>query len=287
MRDPGQHRSRDPRRGRQGLADGTDERWGPLLAERERSGQARGIARMVRGDGALIEVEMSARTFDDEAGESRSCTIFRDVTERMRTEHELSAMSAQLRALTVTDELTGLLNRRGFLAVGNQMLELADRQKVSAALLFLDLDNLKELNDRYGHSVGDAALRAVARALGEVLRRADTVSRIGGDEFVGLALGLGAPARRALEARIREHLAGSPTVTAVGARIEVSIGWATRQPGAATTLDELLAGSRPPDVRGEGEQARDGRTPDGLSARKARGPTVRDVPAASRRRRAA
>jgi PAS domain S-box-containing protein len=75
--------------GRQGLADLTDERWPRILAERRRAGHARGIARMIRADGSPIEVEMSAQIFTDGAGEKRTCTIIRDVTERMTMEREL------------------------------------------------------------------------------------------------------------------------------------------------------------------------------------------------------
>ena len=70
-------------RGRQGLADARDERWGEMVAERARTGHAEGVARMVRGDGLSIEVEMSSRLFTDAQGESRSCTVIRDVTERV------------------------------------------------------------------------------------------------------------------------------------------------------------------------------------------------------------
>jgi PAS domain S-box-containing protein len=75
--------------GRQGLADPTDERWGPALAERERTGSARAVARMIRGDGSLIEVEIGTRIFLRPNGEERSCTIVRDVTDRVTMEREL------------------------------------------------------------------------------------------------------------------------------------------------------------------------------------------------------
>ncbi len=75
--------------GRQGLADRTDPRWTQILEERELSGHARGVARMLRGDGAAIEVEMSARIFRDAEGARRACTIIRDVTDRVRIEREL------------------------------------------------------------------------------------------------------------------------------------------------------------------------------------------------------
>ena len=75
--------------GRQGMADVTDDRWGPMLQERERAGQVRGVARMIRGDGAPIEVEMSARVFHEADGTERACTTFRDVTDRVAMEREL------------------------------------------------------------------------------------------------------------------------------------------------------------------------------------------------------
>ena len=227
--------------GRHGLADQTDERWGLLLAERERTGRVHGVARMIRGDGQIIEVEISSQVFTSANGEKRACTIFRDDTGRVMMERELVEMSAQLRELTLTDELTGLRNRRGFVEVGSQMLELADRQQSTAFLLFLDIDNMKELNDCRGHSVGDAALRAVAEALRRVLRRADAVSRIGGDEFVALALGLDESARAVIQRRIQDYLRSAPTVAAVGQRVEVSVGWATRTPSASKTAEDLLA----------------------------------------------
>jgi PAS domain S-box-containing protein len=75
--------------GRHGLADPTDERWTPILQERERARSARGVARMIRGDGEAIEVEMSAKIFHDAHGAERACTIIRDVTDRVRMEREL------------------------------------------------------------------------------------------------------------------------------------------------------------------------------------------------------
>jgi PAS domain S-box-containing protein len=75
--------------GRQGMSDLSDPRWEPILAERERTGQVRGVARMIRGDGLVIEVEMSARIFREPDGEDRGCTIIRDVTERVAMERAL------------------------------------------------------------------------------------------------------------------------------------------------------------------------------------------------------
>lgn len=82
--------------GRQGLADPSDDRWDRLLAERARAGQAHGVARMIRGDGSAVEIEMSARLFNEASGAPRSCTVIRDVTERVQMERELERSRARL-----------------------------------------------------------------------------------------------------------------------------------------------------------------------------------------------
>jgi len=224
--------------GRTGLADKSDKRWVPLVAERDRTGTVRGVARMIRGDGQTIEVEMSARVFRDEDGEIRTCTVIRDVTERMAMEQLVADMAAQLRDLVALDELTGLRNRRGFAEMATPVLEAADRQGRTCHLLFLDVDNMKELNDGLGHAAGDAGLKAVASTLKRILRRSDVVARIGGDEFVALTVGLDDAQCARLEARLRADLASQRTVSVVGTAVDVSIGWARRNPDQG--IEELL-----------------------------------------------
>ena len=230
-------------RGRQGLADSADGRWSALLHERHRAGRVVGVARMIRGDGVPVEIEMAAQIFTDAHGEQRTCTVVRDVTERVHMERRLVLMSEELRELALSDELTGLRNRRGLVNAGSHLLELADREGRPARLLLLDVDNMKELNDDLGHTAGDSALRAVALALTAALRRADLVARIGGDEFVALTLGLDAPECGAVEERIRERLRSAATVAEVGRTVEVSVGWAARPVLATSTVEDLLAGA--------------------------------------------
>jgi diguanylate cyclase (GGDEF)-like protein/PAS domain S-box-containing protein len=227
--------------GRLGMADTTDERWGAMLADRQRTGQVRGIARMRRGDGELIEVEMSSQSFAEADGVLRTCTMIRDVTKRVAMERALEEMSAQLRELALTDDLTGLRNRRGLVAVGSHMLEVADRQRATVNMLFLDVDDMKSLNDEHGHEAGDEGLRAVAGALRSGLRRSDVLSRVGGDEFVALTLGLRKPARDLVERRIRRYLGSQAAVGAVGRDLQVSMGWVTRAPAESVTVEELMA----------------------------------------------
>ena len=83
---------------------------------------------------------------------------------------------------------------------------------------------MKDLNDHHGHNAGDTALQAVARALRQVIRRADVAARIGGDEFVALALGRNELDRGAIERRVRDYLASAHIIATVGRKVEELIG---------------------------------------------------------------
>src|SRR5664279_1575350 len=118
----------------------------------------------------------------DGRGRGAGClVVLRDVTERRQ-------MVETIRTLSLTDELTGLLNRRGFTTLAEQQLRTSLRTRNRLWLLFADLDGLKEINDRHGHETGDRALCEVARLLRTgSFREADLVARLGGDEFAVLA----------------------------------------------------------------------------------------------------
>ena len=103
-----------------------------------------------------------------------------DITERKRVE-------AALQNLSLVDELTGLYNRRGFLAVTEQHLAAIRRNKKVPVVLYADLDGLKQINDSLGHQEGDRALVTAAELLKDSFRAADIIARLGGDEFVVLA----------------------------------------------------------------------------------------------------
>jgi len=103
-----------------------------------------------------------------------------EVAERLRAEQLVRQMS-------LTDELTGLYNRRGFLLLAERELQVARRRRGRSLLLYLDLDYLKLANDRFGHAAGDAMLMDAAELLKSLFRSTDVVARIGGDEFVVLA----------------------------------------------------------------------------------------------------
>lgn len=97
---------------------------------------------------------------------------------------ELQQRVMELERLAVTDELTGLLNRRGFEAEINRALAAAQRYQEAGVLIYVDLDGFKRVNDTHGHAAGDEVLCNVARILMENVRNSDHVGRLGGDEFV-------------------------------------------------------------------------------------------------------
>ncbi|MGE0467542.1 MAG: MASE1 domain-containing protein [Steroidobacteraceae bacterium] len=110
-------------------------------------------------------------------------TLAAAVTGHKTAALKLKKLSLELEQLALTDELTGLRNRRGFLVLAEHAWRLARRARVPCRLLFIDLDGLKHVNDTQGHQVGDALLMDAARVLNSVFRETDVIGRIGGDEF--------------------------------------------------------------------------------------------------------
>ena len=136
---------------------------------------------------------------------------------------ELAASRARIDELESridTDPLTETLNRRGFERELRRSLAYVKRYGVSAALIYLDLDEFKAVNDRYGHSAGDAVLKTVAAALIRNIRSSDIVARIGGDEFVALIWNVN-EAEAAAKATALETAVGTTAVRFGGARISV------------------------------------------------------------------
>ncbi len=149
-------------------------------------------------------------------------------------------MEEQLRALSLTDELTGLHNRRGFLSVAQQNLFLAKRARLNAALIYIDLDNMKSINDNYGHEEGDRALRTVAAILRRVFRESDVLARLGGDEFVVLHLEPRGETQTA-QTRLQQTLTEVNDQRVLPYALAMSIGIVHQHPNAHATLEELLA----------------------------------------------
>jgi diguanylate cyclase (GGDEF)-like protein len=142
---------------------------------------------------------------------------------RYRTVERLETAKAAVASMAVTDELTGLANRRGLLLVGEPLLELSRRNGRPFAVLYLDVDGLKQVNDERGHAAGDRLITDTGAALREVFRSADVVARLGGDEFAVLLSGAGETEASILTERLRVRLADSGISVSLGVHHDVGI----------------------------------------------------------------
>lgn len=136
----------------------------------------------VKHDGTVFSVSISLSAFELH-GQVTIIELIRDITQNIKDEEEINH-------LAFYDPLTDLPNRRLLLERLSQAILVSVREKKHGALLFLDLDNFKELNDSLGHQLGDELLKQVSRRLQHCVRECDTISRLGGDEFLLLLEGL-------------------------------------------------------------------------------------------------
>ena len=155
-----------------------------------------------------------------------------DVTELMRARDEL-------KRLVVTDELTGLHNRRGFFTLADHLLKAAKRERRSCLLICADIDGLKWVNDSLGHAIGSELLAETAQILRAVFRESDIVARIGGDEFAVLALDNDASKAPIVISRLQAHL-DAFNKGERGYKISLSAGVAFFTPDTPVDVQELL-----------------------------------------------
>ena len=147
--------------------------------------------------------------------------MFTDISSRQALHEQVD----ELRKLALIDSLTGIPNRRHFEAQLHSRLEELRRNGVAFGLLFMDIDHFKQVNDRYGHDIGDQVLTIVAKTLALSVRPFDLVCRWGGEEFVGIFPHTDLPALHGIADRLRILVAHSRVNTGVGAlAATVSIG---------------------------------------------------------------
>lgn len=182
------------------------------------------------GPALVTPVSVSLAAHDHEDGERTVSVVARDISDIKNAQRALEVQATH-------DPLTGLPNRALLFDRVSTAIDRAQRGEHAVVLLFVDLDGFKEVNDRYGHDAGDEVLRGVASRLLDVVRAADTVARIGGDEFVVLSEGLAYPelaleiARR-IVLRVSEPFAVSGALASIGASVGVTFGDAS-----STTAD--------------------------------------------------
>jgi two-component system, cell cycle response regulator len=152
---------------------------------------------------------------------------------------ERHRLQRTLQSLSLIDDLTGLHNRRGFRALAEQQLRLIQR-KGSASLIYVDLDNLKSINDNHGHSEGNRALIATAGILRDTFRQSDILARIGGDEFCVLMTDAGHDSDVQVRERLQQRVDFTNAPAASRFRLSFSVGIADVSSVHQSTLEELL-----------------------------------------------
>ena len=188
-------------------------------------------------DGRIFERHSAALWAQDQHYLGRMF-FFRDITERKRDEREMARLAR-------TDPLTGLANRITFLERLGLALAAARRGDTAFAVLYVDLDNFKDVNDSLGHSTGDMLLKTAARRMAGLLRETDLVARFGGDEFAVLQTDVVDPSTAGtLAAKLRAVLAEPFTIGANVLRVTATIGIALYAPGVANPAEILAQADR-------------------------------------------
>jgi diguanylate cyclase (GGDEF)-like protein/PAS domain S-box-containing protein len=167
-------------------------------------------------------------------GSPRIGIVVTDLTERHKAQEEL-------RSLSLVDELTGLLNRRGFLTVAQQTLNLAQRLEGPLLLVFADLDGMKAINDTLGHREGDRALIDAAAILRKTYRDSDIIARLGGDEFTVLAMGTSTKDAAVLSRRLQSQIDAQNNSGHRPYHLSISVGVVPYDTEAPQPIDDLLA----------------------------------------------
>lgn len=197
-------------------------------------GEARVELRYRRKDGAYLWLEATGKVMPGEGNALVGLIMARDITERV-------ARREELRALSVEDPLTRLNNRRGFYHLAEQQLKVATRTKSPMLLFFMDVDDMKWINDNLGHKEGDLALIEAGNVLKEAFRESDIVGRVGGDEFAVLALQTGSAEAGDIMQRLQQRLAARNAQPGRRYRLSLSVGIASYEPDNPLPLDELMA----------------------------------------------
>jgi diguanylate cyclase (GGDEF)-like protein len=147
----------------------------------------------------------------------------------------------EIRAVALVDELTGLYNRRGFLALAQQQLRVADRLGSQLCQVFVDLDGLKQINDRLGHPAGDRALAETAQLLRETFRDSDIIARVGGDEFAVLTMDSVPGDAESMLGRLADNVAAHNAWMNRDFAISLSTGLAHYNGASPSSVGQLLA----------------------------------------------
>lgn len=185
-----------------------------------------------------VTLNLSNCTF---IGEPALIGTVKDVTSKKITERKLQETLSKLEKLSITDDLTSLFNRRHVLSAAENEVLRSQRYHTPLSLIMLDVDNFKEINDRYGHTCGDEVLISLATTLREALREIDTVARYGGDEFIIILPQTDSQSALRIAERIRSKVEVSflPSPTGQYISFTISLG-ITELQDEKDSLNELI-----------------------------------------------
>jgi len=202
----------------------------------EKVGAALTTYRVRRKDGRYIWFESAIREVPRSGRDTprELVIVSRDVTERKLQEE-------RLKDLAILDELTGLYNRRGFMAMANQYLKQARRAKRRVLVIFADLNGLKRINDTHGHADGDRALISTADIFHRTFRDSDVVARVGGDEFAILAVEADTNHLDNIRTGLQQALDVANRARLHPFELSVSIGVVSFDPDQPHTVEEMMA----------------------------------------------
>lgn len=187
-------------------------------------------------DIALKAIQEGAQDFLVK-GEFDTKLLFRSI----RYAIERHQMQSELRSLSLKDELTGLYNRRGFLTLAGQHLKLARRTGQDFFIVFADIDDLKEINDTYGHAKGDRVLEAAATILRNTFRESDILARFGGDEFLILVTDAVHDSADNIYERLQEQVEFVNSSDLINFDFSISFGVIPFDPGREVNIEDLIA----------------------------------------------
>lgn len=162
------------------------------------------------------------------------------INERLKLLKRLEE-AEKYRSFAIVDELTKLLNRRGFSVLAEQQLKIANRNRKGMLLVYADLDGLKQINDAFGHKAGDMALIDIAHIIKGTFRKSDIIGRIGGDKFAALAVETSWEASEILAIRLQDNLESQNEKAIRPYKLSLSIGFSYYDPGNPCYLEELIA----------------------------------------------
>jgi len=184
-------------------------------------------------DGREFPVELSLSSWERK-DDIFFTAIIRDITNRRRLEEKL-------REASLTDDLTGLLNRRGFMTLSEKQLQISKRYKRSFSILFLDLNEMKHINDSFGHKSGDQALTDIADLLKKTFRSSDIIARIGGDEFTVLINEPNPDIETTIAGNFMQSLHDFNDHSDRPYKLSTSLGISHFDPSEPQSIDDLLA----------------------------------------------